>query len=137
MIKLDGYYIQSMNIQYDSRLKKNIYSTNAYKFYDDGTYKISTKIEFLEYLSDFSSNDFLSESVTRGKYEIKNDILILFKVNKFAQDIKVNIINSNEIYFNSINRKAIYVSFDKVKVLYGDKVPKERKIMNEIFELEN
>ncbi|WP_299127999.1 hypothetical protein [uncultured Winogradskyella sp.] len=135
MIKFDGYYLLEPKKIYEGRIKKYIYSVNAYRFLKNGYYERISKIELLEHITDFTIDDFIDDKITKGQFKINDNKMILKKTDEFSQDVILDIINENKLYINFLKKEAYFVSFEKVYETYGDKKPNDKKIIEEVLKI--
>lgn len=118
MIRFDGYYLEEPIEVFNKRsdYKMSSFAFDAYLFDEDNNLKVVGKHDFLENLNDFVIEDFTDKNSDIFKYNKQNNQIKILKQYEFADDIFVDIINSNELYNKTRNKKLYFVKWDNDEI---------------------
>ncbi len=133
MINYNGYYLNLVKKEFDSRINDDLIVVNAFVFYKNNTYKVLSKMEYSNHIVDFYTNHLLDESIINGAFSQNINTTILKPNEKYGNSFVLKKIDENTLYNSITNSNMIFVSWEEHMRLKGDK--KSKNILKKIFKI--
>jgi len=117
MIKYNGYYLEEPTQIYNGRSRENkvSYFFNAYLFDKNGSLIVSSKHNHLEYLNNFTKDDFDQSRSVVKEYSTTNHQLILKGSSPYGKEIVLDVINKDKLYNSNADIYLYFVSWDTLE----------------------